>query len=54
MQMSCNNISMIDTAFVIANSGSVFRFVPGTIDKQELILKAPWESLHCTFYLLFL
>ncbi len=28
---------MIDTAFVIANNGSVSRFVPGTTDKQESI-----------------
>ena len=36
--MSCNNIRMIDTAFVIANNGSVSRFVPRTTDKQESII----------------
>jgi len=38
MQMSCNNISMIDTAIVIANNDSVSRFVPGTTDMQESII----------------
>ena len=38
MQMSCNNISMIDTAFVIATNGSVSGFVPRTTDMQEPII----------------
>ena len=38
MQMSFNNINMIDMAIVIANNDSVSRFVPGTTDIQESII----------------
>ena len=38
MQMSCDNISMIDTAIVIANNGSVSRFVPRTTNIRESII----------------
>ncbi len=38
MQMSCTNISMIDTAILIANNDRVSRFVSRTTDIQESII----------------